>query len=119
MGYSGSRFQTVVLRTSCWKWTGAQFRALVPIIAASLVSLKRTSTVGAQGGEQFGFEQMRVVTITNSRERMHNMVSVVRSITEGRGSNFFLFVDQENLAAADPLSVEWLTGKERRIRLGD
>jgi len=26
---------------------------------------------------------------------MHNMVGAVRSITEGRGSNFFLFVDQQ------------------------
>src|ERR1700730_18494225 len=69
--------------------------------------------------EQFGLKQMRVVTITNSRERMHNMVSVVRSITEGRGSNFFLFIDQETLAAGDPLKVQWTTGKGEQVKLID
>ena len=53
--------------------------------------------------EQFGVKQMRVLTVTSSRERVHNMVGAVRSITEGRGSNFFLFVDRGTLAASNPL----------------
>jgi hypothetical protein len=69
--------------------------------------------------EQFGFKQMRVATVTNSRERMHNMISIVRSITEGRGSNFFLFLDQQTLATGDPLSAAWLTGKGEKVRLVD
>jgi protein involved in plasmid replication-relaxation len=69
--------------------------------------------------EQFGVKQMRVLTITSSQERMHNMVGAVRSITEGRGSNFFLFVDRETLAASGPLSVEWMSGKGERLRLTD
>jgi hypothetical protein len=69
--------------------------------------------------KQFGVKQMRVLTITSSQERMHNMVGAVRSITEGRGSNFFLFVDRETLAASDPLSVEWVSGKGERVRLTD
>ena len=31
------------------------------------------------------------------------MLSVVDELTEGRGSNFFLFVDKETLKASDPL----------------
>jgi hypothetical protein len=69
--------------------------------------------------EQYGLKQMRVATVTNSRERMHNMVSVVRSITEGKGSNFFLFIDQEMLAANDPLDVQWVTGKGEQLKLID
>ncbi len=69
--------------------------------------------------EQFGVKQMRVLTVTSSQERVHNMVGAVRSITEGRGSNFFLFVDRETLAAGDPLSVEWTTGKGEAVKLTD
>jgi len=69
--------------------------------------------------EQFGVKQMRVLTVTSSKERMHNMVGAVRSITVGRGSNFLLFVDRETLEASNPLSAEWTTGKGERVRLTD
>ena len=69
--------------------------------------------------EQFGLKQMRVLTITSSPERVHNMVGCVRSITEGRGSNSFLFADRASLAAADPLQVEWISGKGERVQLTD
>ena len=67
--------------------------------------------------EQFGVKQMRVLTVTSSQERMHNMVGAVRSITEGRGSNFFLFIDRDTLAEGNALSVEWATGKGEMVRL--
>jgi hypothetical protein len=69
--------------------------------------------------EQFGVKQMRVLTVTSSPERMHNMVGAVRGITEGRGSNFFLFVDRDTLAASNPLSVVWASGKGEPVRLTD
>lgn len=69
--------------------------------------------------EQFGVKQMRVLTVTSSQERMHNMVGAVRGITEGRRSNFFLFVDRGTLAASNPLVVEWVSGKGERVRLTD
>jgi len=50
---------------------------------------------------------------------LHNMVGAVGSITEGRGSNFFLFVDREALATSDPLKVEWMSGKGDKVRLVD
>ena len=57
--------------------------------------------------EQFGVKQMRVLTVTNSAKRVQNMVENVRAITEGKGSNFFLFIDQETLAASNPLAAMW------------
>jgi hypothetical protein len=69
--------------------------------------------------EQFGLKQMRVATVTSSRERMHNMVSIVCSITGGKGSNFFLFIDQATLRAGDPLEVHWTSGKGELLRLTD
>jgi hypothetical protein len=47
------------------------------------------------------------------------MLSVVDELTEGRGTNFFLFVDRKTLAGSDPLSVEWVSGKGERVRLTD
>jgi hypothetical protein len=69
--------------------------------------------------EQFGVKQMRVLTVTRSRERVHNMVGAVRGITEGRGSNFFLFVDRDTLAAGNPLEAAWISGKGETGRLID
>src|SRR5208282_6271783 len=69
--------------------------------------------------EQFGVKQMRVLTVTSSPERVHNMVGAVRSITEGRGSNFFLFIDRDTLAGSNPLSVEWMSGKGPHVRITD
>jgi hypothetical protein len=60
---------------------------------------------------------MRVATVTNSQERMHNMVAAVRSITEGRESNFF--IDQATLAQGNPLQVQWMTGKGEEVQLTD
>jgi hypothetical protein len=69
--------------------------------------------------EQFGVKQVRVLTVTNSAVRVENMVSAVRDITEGRGSNFFLFIDHRTLMAGDPLQAKWVSGKGERVRLGD
>jgi hypothetical protein len=47
------------------------------------------------------------------------MIDAVYEMTDGKGSNMFLFVDHETLARSDPLNVEWLTGKREKIRLTD
>jgi hypothetical protein len=57
--------------------------------------------------------------VTSSRERVQNMLRVVDEITEGRGTNFFLFIDQPTLAAGDPLDVSWMSGKRQPVRLTD
>jgi hypothetical protein len=47
------------------------------------------------------------------------MVAVVRGLTGGKGTGFFLFMDQKTLAASDPLKAVWTSGKGEPVRLAD
>jgi hypothetical protein len=69
--------------------------------------------------KQFGVKQVRVAMVTSSPDRVENMLDIVHELTDGRGSNFFLFIDRAALAASNPLDVEWTTGKGTRVRLCD
>ena len=69
--------------------------------------------------KQLGVKQVRVAIVTTSAARVKNMLSVVDEITEGKGTNFFLFIDRASLAASDPLRAEWLSGKGETVRLID
>ena len=60
-----------------------------------------------------------VLFVTRSKKRMGHMLDLVRDVTDGRGSNIFLFNDQESLAASDPLSTYRTTGKGESVRLMD
>lgn len=66
---------------------------------------------------QFGFQAMRILTVTPSKERVATMVAAVRRLTGGTGSGLFLFVDQDALRESNPLDVEWMSGKGETIRL--
>lgn len=102
-------------------------RGTIPIVRNSLDhrSIARklaTYYEGWRGGrhvQQFGVKQMRVLLVTESAERVRNMLSAVDQITEGKGSNFFLFTDQGSLAANNPLEIEWTSGKRMAGRLTD
>jgi hypothetical protein len=69
--------------------------------------------------DQFGVKQVRVITITSSAKRVENMLATIDEITEGRGSNFFLFADRAQLEMSDVLDTLWITGKRERVRLSD
>lgn len=60
---------------------------------------------------QFGFQVMRVLTVTPSRKHVETMVEAVHDFTNGKGSGLILFVDRETLGASNPLDVEWMSGK--------
>jgi Replication-relaxation len=100
-------------------------RGTIPIVRNSLDhrSIARKLATYYEGWrlgrhvEQFGVKQMRVLFVTESSERAHNMLSAVNKITAGRGSNFFLFADRPMLAACDPLQCEWTTGSRNRVKL--
>ena len=47
------------------------------------------------------------------------MLAALDGITDGRGSNMFLFVDQGMLTASNPLDLEWVSGKRETVRLTD
>lgn len=64
-----------------------------------------------------GIDNFRVLTVTTDKPRIGRMLEALDTITDGRGSNIFLFVDQATLALSNPLDVEWVSGKRQRVRL--
>lgn len=64
-----------------------------------------------------GIENFRVLTVTTDGPRVERMQAALRTITEGRGSNMFLFIDQAAIAESTPLEVEWKSGKDDTVRL--
>jgi len=66
-----------------------------------------------------GIDNFRVLTVTTDRRRVEKMLASLDMITEGKGSNIFLFVDQATLADSNPLAVKWLSGKGQSVRITD
>lgn len=66
-----------------------------------------------------GIENFRVLTVTTKANRVEQMLKALAGITEGRGSNIFLFADQAALAASNPIDLEWISGKQQLVRLTD
>ena len=66
-----------------------------------------------------GIANFRVLTVTTTGERVERMLAALNGITEGRGSNMFLFTDVQRLAASNPLDLEWVSGKREAVRLID
>lgn len=102
-------------------------RGTIPIVRNSLDhrSIARKLATYYEGWranrhvEQFGVKQMRVLIVTESAERVRNMLAAIDQITGGKGSNFFLLIDKATLAAGDPLTAEWTSGKRMPVRLTD
>jgi hypothetical protein len=69
---------------------------------------------------EYGLPNFRVLTVAPSRERIAQMVEAQKELTNGRGSNLFLFADDESLRlAGDVLSSKWLSGAGRELSLLD
>src|ERR1043166_2334124 len=64
-----------------------------------------------------GLENFRVLTVTTTPARVEKMLNALRTITDGRGSNMFLFADETKLAADHPLNIEWVSGKGELVSL--
>jgi hypothetical protein len=69
--------------------------------------------------QELGLRSFRVLTVTTSRARIEQMIEAQKEMTDGRGSNLFLFIDDASLAASDPLEALWMTGKGKRVHLTD
>lgn len=69
--------------------------------------------------QQFGVEKLRVLTITTSIERIGTMLDALREVTGGKGSELFLFIEEETLRNTNPLEALWVTGKGREVQLID
>ena len=69
--------------------------------------------------DELGIPNFRVLVETTTPERVEQMLDAVRSFTDGRGSNIFLFIDQTTLAKTSPIEAKWITGKNELVRLID
>ena len=47
------------------------------------------------------------------------MIEAQKEMTDGRGSNLFLFIDDRTLVDSDPLTATWTTGKGKLTHLTD
>ena len=66
-----------------------------------------------------GIDNFRVLTLTTDAHRIELMLIALNKITEGRGSNMFLFADQSRFSRSNPLKVDWVSGRGERVRLTD
>jgi hypothetical protein len=53
----------------------------------------------------------RVAMVTTTSARIDHIIDALERLTEGGGSDMFLFTDQARLAATDPLDLACRTGK--------
>jgi hypothetical protein len=73
----------------------------------------------ARHREHFGVKQMRVLTLTDSETRIEHMLQAVDQLTEGKGSNFFLFGTFAEVSRSGPLEMSWRSGRRAAVRLSD
>jgi hypothetical protein len=66
-----------------------------------------------------GLKNFRVLTVTTTPERVERMLAALHGMTDGRGSNMFLFTDHSSLVASNPLDLQWVSGKRETVRLVD
>jgi hypothetical protein len=45
------------------------------------------------------------------------MIEAQKEMTDGRGSNLFLFIDDADLLKGNPLDAYWTTGKGKPVRI--
>jgi hypothetical protein len=69
--------------------------------------------------EQFGVKQLRALTVTTSAQRIETMLDALHEATNGKGSELFLFIEDDAVRATNPLDAVWITGKGRECRIID
>lgn len=69
--------------------------------------------------ELFGVEQIRVLTVTTSEQRIETMLDALREVTQGKGSDLFLFAHEGSLRDRGPLECDWISGRGNLTRLTD
>jgi hypothetical protein len=69
--------------------------------------------------QELGIPNFRVATVTTTPQRVEQMIAAQKEMTDGRGSNLFLFIDDANLLKSNPLDASWITGKGKGVRITD
>ena len=67
--------------------------------------------------EQWGFRGFRVLTVTPSETRIHNMIDAQRQITNDAAGGLFLYSTPERIAAEGPLGPAWVNAAGERVPL--
>jgi len=86
--------------------------------AKKMLTYHEANRVGEHVRE-LGIANFRVATVTTTPERVEQMIEAQKEMTDGRGSNMFLFIDDASLLTSNPLDALWTTGKGRLVRLAD
>ena len=101
-------------------------RATMPIVRSDLTqtSMQKkfmTYFYGHRAGqhqERYGVGNFRVLTVTTNRERQASMMASVNTVTGGKGSNLFHFIDAASVASTtDFLSLEWTNSRGETMQL--
>lgn len=86
--------------------------------AKKMLTYYEANRVGEHGRE-LGIPNFRVLTVTTTPERVEQMIEAQKEMTDGRGSNLFLFIDDETLLSGGPLTCAWKTGKGKMVGIAD
>jgi hypothetical protein len=52
-----------------------------------------------------GIDNFRLLAVTTTPQRIERMLTALKGITDGKGSNMFVFTDETKLAASNPLDI--------------
>jgi hypothetical protein len=94
-------------------------RATMPVIRKNLLQtsfyrkLRAYEATWTQGlyRSQFGFDRVRVLTVTTSAERVKSLVNACAQLQ--RGQRLFLFADRETFLNHDDIfSLRWESGRQ-------
>lgn len=66
---------------------------------------------------ELGIPHFRVLNVTTSAERVEKMIAAIDAITNGRGTNLFLFATYSELATTSPLDLAWTSGRREPVYL--
>jgi hypothetical protein len=100
-------------------------RATMPVERADLSqsSFKKKLLAYHHGHEArqhvalWGIPGFRVLTLTSSADRLQSMIDALFDVTDGKGSNAFMFATSDDVLTAGPLALEWRTGKGHLVSL--
>ena len=68
---------------------------------------------------ELGIDNFRVATVTTTPDRVEQMIEAQKEMTNGRGSNMFLFVDEASLGSEQSARCAVDDREGERIRITD
>jgi Replication-relaxation len=67
---------------------------------------------------ELGFERFRIAFVVPSKQRVGNMIDELAKLTDGKGSELFIFSTTQALAEGGPLGDDvWISGKRTSVSL--